>query len=168
MPADVLCGRMHHDVRTLGDRLDQVRRRDGVVDDQRQPVVVGDLRHTGRIEDVDLRIGDRFAVESLGVRPHCSPPGIQVIGVVDERGLDTQLGQRVVKEVVGTAVEPGTGHDVVTGAGDVENRDGLRGLPRSQEQSRHSALECGDPLLDDVGGGVHQPGVDVARLGQAE
>ena len=40
--------------------------------------------------------------------------------------------------------------------------------PGGQEQRGDAALERGDALLDDVLRRVHDPGVDVARLGQAE
>ena len=166
--AEVFGGRVHHDIRTLGERLDQVRRRDGVIHDQRNPVVVGHRGDPGGVEDVDLRIGDGLCEERLGVRPHRRAPRVEVVGVGDERRLDPQLGQRVMQQVVGAAVEPGAGHDVVPGAGEVQDCEGLRGLARGQEQRRHPALECGDALLDDVGRRIHQPGVDVAGLGQPE
>ena len=100
--------------------------------------------------------------------PDGGAPGVQVVGVVDERGLDAQLGQRVVEQVVRAAVQPRAGHDVVAGAGEVEDRERLGGLTGRQEQGRHAAFECGDALLDDVLGRVHDAGVDVARLGEAE
>ncbi len=82
--------------------------------------------------------------------------------------LDAELGQRVVEQVVGAAVEPRAGHDVVAGVGEVEDRERLGGLAGGQEQRRDAAFERGDALLDDVLGRVHDPGVDVAGLGQAE
>jgi hypothetical protein len=51
---------------------------------------------------------------------------------------------------------------VVAGLGDVEDRERLGGLARRQEQRGHAALERRDALLDDVGGRVHDAGVDVA------
>ena len=39
---------------------------------------------------------------------------------------------------------------MVPGVGDVEDREGLGGLPGGQEQRRDAALERGDALLDDV------------------
>ena len=122
----------------------------------------------GGVEDVDLRVGDGLGEERLGVRSHRRPPRIQVVGVVDEADLDAELGQRVVEQVVGAAVEPRAGHDVIAGGGQVQDRERLGGLPGRQEQRRHPALERGDALLDDVGGRVPDPGVDVAGLGQAE
>ena len=122
----------------------------------------------GDVEDVDLRVGDRLGEERLGVRAHGRPPGVQVVGVLDEADLDAELGQRVVEQVVGAAVEPRAGDDVVARVGQVEDREGLGGLTRGQEQRRDAAFERGDALLDDVLRRVHDPGVDVARLGEPE
>ena len=48
---------------------------------------------------------------------HC----VEVVGVVDEGDLDAQLGQRVVEQVVGAAVERRRRHDVVAGLGQVQD-----------------------------------------------
>ena len=149
-------------------RLDQVRGGDGVVDDQRHACVVRDGRDVRDVEDVVLRVGDGLGEERLGVRPHRGPPRIQVVGVLDEADLDADLGQRVVEQVVGAAVEPRTRHDVVAGVGEVEDREVLCGLTGRQEQRRDAAFQRRDALLDDVLRRVHDPGVDVAGLGKAE
>ena len=44
----------------------------------------------------------------------------------------------------------------------------LGGLTRRQQQGRDAAFERGDALLDDVLRRIHDPGVDVAGLGEAE
>ena len=166
--AEVLGGRVHDDVGAVGQRLDQVRRGDGVVDDQRHAGVVRDRRDVGDVEDVVLRVGDGLGEERLGVRPHGRTPGLQIVGVLDEADLDADLGQRVVEQVVGAAVEPRARDDVVAGVGEVEDREVLGGLTGRQEQRGDAAFERGDALLDDVLRRVHDPGVDVAGLGQAE
>ena len=168
MPAEVLGGRVHDDVGAVGDRLDQIRGRDGVVDDERHPGLVRDGRDIGDVEDVVLRVGDGLTEERLGVGRHGRPPRVQVVGVLDEADLDAQLRQRVVEQVVRAAVQPRAGDDVVTGVGEVEDRECLGGLARGKEQRRDPAFECGDALLDDVLGRVHDPGVDVAGLGETE
>ena len=150
------------------DRLDQVRGGDGVVDDQRHAGVVRDGGDARDVEDVVLRVGDGLGEERLGVRPHGRAPGVQVVGVLDEADLDAELGQRVVEQVVGAAVQPRAGHDVVAGVGEVEDRERLGGLAGRQEQRRDAAFERGDALLDDVLRRVHDAGVDVAGLGEAE
>ena len=115
-----------------------------------------------------LRVGDRLAEERLGVRAHGRAPGVQVVGVLHEADLDADLGQRVVEQVVGAAVQPRAGHDVVARAGQVQDRERLRGLPGRQEQRRDAAFQRRDALLHDVLRRVHDAGVDVAGLGQAE
>ena len=47
-------------------------------------------------------------------------------------------------------------------------RDVLRRLPRSGGQGPDPGLQRRDPLLEHVPGRIHDPGVDVARLGQPE
>src|SRR5262249_12568828 len=74
----------------------------------------------------------------------------------------------VVEQVVGAAVEPRTRHDVVAGVGQVEDREVFGGLAGREEQRRDAALQRRDALLDDVLRRVHDPGVDVAGLCEAE
>src|SRR5262249_56006099 len=54
--AQVLRGGVHDDVGAVGQRLDQVRGGDGVVDDQRHARVVRDGRDVRDVEDVVLRV----------------------------------------------------------------------------------------------------------------
>ncbi len=159
---------MHDDIGAMTQWLDQVRRRHGVVHNQWHSRVVCDGGQAGQIQDVVLRVGHRLAVERLGIRADRGAPLPQVVGIVDERHLDAELRQRVVEQVVSAAVQSRTRHDVITGAGDIENGEGFRRLTRGQQQCRHTAFEGGDPLLDRVLGGVHDPGVDIAGLGQPE
>lgn len=98
---------MHDDVGALGQRLDQVWRGDGVVDDQRHPVAMGDLGNRRGVQQVDLRVGDGLGEERLGVGPYRRLPGVQIVRIVDEADLDAELGQRIVEQVVGAAVRMG-------------------------------------------------------------
>ena len=52
-------------------------------------------------------------------------------------------------------------HDRQQGRGD-------RRLAAGKRQSRRAAIERRQPLFQNVGGGVHQAGVDIAELPQAE
>ncbi len=142
-------------------------RGEGVVDDDRDAVLVGDRGDRLEVGHVQARVADRLEVDGLG-------PAVDGLlelgglGAVDEPELDAVLGQRVLEEVVGAAVERGAGDDVVAGAGQVEDRQRFGRLARADAQRSDAALESGDALLEDVGGGVHDPGVDVAELLQAE
>jgi RNA-splicing ligase RtcB len=73
-----------------------------------------------------------------------------------------------VEEVVGAAVERGGGDDLVAGAGQGEDGERLGGLAGGRGERGRAAFERGDALLEDVGGGVHDAGVDVAELLEAE
>jgi hypothetical protein len=50
----------------------------------------------------------------------------------------------------------------------VQQRKRLRALPAAGGHGRHPALQLGDPPLEDVGGGVHDAGVDVPELLEPE
>ena len=168
VPTEVLRGAVDDDVGAPLQGPDEVRGRHGVVDDQGDPRLV---RHAGDaldVEDVLLGVGDGLGEERLRVRAHRRSPGVQVVGVLDERGGDAELGERVVQQVVRSAVQAGAGDDVVADLGEVEQRDRLGGLPAGHEQRPHPTLQARDALLDDVVRGVHQPGVDVAELLEPE
>ena len=56
------------DVRAVLDGADEVTAdAEGVVDDERDAVVVGDLGDGGDIKDVELRVGDALDVDRLGL-----------------------------------------------------------------------------------------------------
>jgi hypothetical protein len=120
------------------------------------------------VEQVLLGVGDALAEERLRVGTDGGAPGLDVVGVLDKGDVDAELGQRVVEEVVGAAVEAGAGDDVVAGLGDVEDRHQLRGLAARDEERADAALEAREPLLDGVLGGVHDPRVDVAEFLEGE
>ena len=132
------------------------------------PAGVRDLGDPFEVEDVALRVADGLAVERLGVRADRRLPRVEVVGVVDERDLDAHLRERVVQLVVRAAVERRARHDVPAVLGEVEQRDRLRGLAARRRQRADATLERGDPLLEHRLGRVHDPGVDVAELGEAE
>ena len=152
----------------MRERVEQIRGGDGVVDDERHAVAMCNLRDALDVEDLVVRVGDRLAVERARVVADCGLPRVEIFRILDERDLDAELGQRVVEEVVSSAVEAGTRHDVPAVLDDVEDRVRLRSLARRDEQRRDTALESSETLLDDILCRVHQARVDVAWLGKAE
>ena len=117
-----------------------------VVDDQRHARLVRDAGDRLDVEDVAARVADRLGEEQLGVRPHGGAPRVEVVRVLDEGDLDAELGQRVVEQVVGAAVERRAGDDVVAGPGEVEDRQRLGRLAGGDRDRRDAALERGDAL----------------------
>ncbi|CAB4660498.1 unannotated protein [freshwater metagenome] len=86
------------------------------------------LRDTFDVEHVIARVANCLAVEGLGVRTNCVTPFIEVVGIFDERCFDAELRERVVKEVVGAAVQRCRGNDVAARFGKVLNGESLSGL----------------------------------------
>ena len=144
-------------------------RRHGVVHDQRDTGRVRGVGDRPDVEDVAARVAERLGEQRLGVGADRGPPGVEVVGVVDERHLDAEPGQRVA-EAGCTCRRRGEvrGDDVVAGAGQRQQREGLGGLPGGQRHGGDTALQRGDALLEDVLGGVVDAGVDVAGLGEGE
>ena len=142
-------------------------RREGVVDDDRHAVLVGDGGDAFEVRHVQARVADRLEVDGLGLAVDRLLELVQ-LGAVDEAEVDAVLGQRVLEEVVRAAVQRGAGDDVVAGAGQIEDRERLGRLAGRHAERPDATLEGGDALLEDVGGRVHDPGVDVAELLQPE
>ncbi len=167
MAADKLGGGVDDDVSAPLDGPAKRGRRAGVVDDQRHSVLVRDLGQLLDIADVELRIAQGLGVNGLRLFVDCRAQPVEVVGV-HKFHLDPELGQRVVKQVVGAAVERGRGNDLVSRRRQRDDDEGFGGLPRGQRQPRNAAFERGDALLEHVGGRVHDPGVDVAELLQGK
>jgi hypothetical protein len=83
---------------------------------------------TERMSRTLIRVADRLGEEELGVVADGPAPLVGVVLVLDEGDLDAELGERVLEEVVRAAVDRRRRHDVVAGLGDVEHREGRRGL----------------------------------------
>ena len=168
VPADVLRGRVDDGVHPVFERVEYERRGDGVVNDEWDAHVPCDRTDGIQVEDVALRVADRFAEECLCVRLSGGPPLLRVIGLGDEGDRDAELLEGVTEQAVGPSVQAGAGHDVVACFGDVRQRAGRCRLSGREQQRADAALERGQPLLDDVLGRVDDAGVDVARFGQPE
>ncbi len=67
MAADELRRRMQHDIRAVLDRPAEIRRRESVVDDQRNMMLMRDLRDGFDIEHIHPWIRDRLRVDQLGL-----------------------------------------------------------------------------------------------------
>ena len=165
--AEELGGGVDHDVGAPLDGPHQRRRGAGVVDDQRQAVLVGDGGELLDVGHVELGIAERLGVDGAGLVVDGGANAVEVVGV-DEADVDAQPRQRVVEQVVGAAVERCGGDDLVAGGGQGGDGQGFRRLAGGRRQSRRAAFERGHALLEDVGGGVHDARVDVAELLQRE
>ena len=88
-------------------------------------------------------------------------------GFSTKRDLDAELGQRVVEQVVGAAVQAGAGHDVIAASATLRIAM-VRGLPAGDQQCTDAAFQRRDPIFDGRLGRVHDPRVDVAQFLQGK
>ena len=99
MPGDALGGRMHNDVGAEFDRAQQVRRRHGVVENQRQPVPVRQIGQRTDIGDGGVRVGDRLGEDGTGRGTDQRLDLMQVVDVLDEISVDAELRQEVAERI---------------------------------------------------------------------
>jgi len=165
--ADELGGRVDDDVRAVLDGTDEVRGAKGVINDQRQAVLVGDGRDGVDVGDVTVGVAQSLEVDGLGVGLDRVLDLFQVM-CIHEGGGDAELGQGVLQQVIAAAVDGLLGHDVVAGLR--QRLDGVGDGRRagSGGQSSDAALERRDTLLEHVLRGVGQTAIDVSGVGQTE
>ena len=166
MATDPFSGGVEDDVHAVLDRSREERRK-GVVDDDRDAVLVGNGGDRLEVWHVETRVADRLDVDGLRLGVD---RGIEFgrLGAVDELEIDAVLRQCVLEEVVRPTVKRRTGNDVIADAGKVEDGERLSRLAGADGQGPDAALESGHALFEYPVGGVHDPGVDVAELLQAE
>ena len=165
--ADELGRGMHHDVRTVLKRAEEVRRAEGVVDYDGQAVPLGDFGNGVDVGNVGVRVAERFQINDGGVVFDGAFDLGEVVRV-DEGSFDAELRKRVLEQVVRAAVDGFLRNHVVTGLREGLQRVGNGGGARSHGQASHAAFKCGDAVLEHALGGVRQAAVDVAGIGQAE
>ena len=115
-------------------------------------LLVRDVRDELDVEDVDPRVADGLGEEQLRVRADRGLPLLGVVLVLDEGGLDAELRERVLEEVVGAAVDRARRDDVVARLRDVQDRVGDRppdpeatasaAVPPSSAATRCSTTSC--------------------------
>ena len=170
VPAKPLGQRMHHDVRAVRERLGEVGRGERGVHDQRQAVLACAILATASrsvtsragLDTVSQNRARVLAIDRLGE--------ILRIVRVHELHRDAERGQDVVELRVGAAVEVAGGHDVVAGLREIDDRveDPARAGRHAKAAHLRRPLEQRHALLQHVGRGIHQPGVDVAQFLEGE
>src|SRR5208337_544923 len=86
------------------DRAAERGRRAGVVNDQRHSILVSDLRQLLDIHDVELRVAQALGINGLGLGSDRGAQPVKVVGI-HKLHRNAELGQRVVKQIVGAAIE---------------------------------------------------------------
>ena len=162
--ADPLGGRVHDDVGSVVERAAEVAARtERVVDNDRQPVAVGDVGDGLEVGDVVPGIPDRFEIDGPGVVVDERGDRVDVVAV-GELHVDAQPREGDLELVVGASVQVARRYDVAARAHEGRHRQKLGRLPAGGRQRRDAALERGHALLEDVARRVHDAGIDVAEL----
>ena len=158
---------MNHNIRAVLDGADQVGSAEGVVDDQRQAVLVGDFRNGVDVGNVGVGIAQGFQIDGLGVGLDGGFHLGKVMGV-HKGGSDSVLGQGVSQQIVAAAVDGLLGNDVIACLCQSLNGVGDGCRAGGGGQRRDTALQSCDALLQHILGGVGQTAIDVAGIRQTE
>ena len=159
--------RVDDDVRAVVQRAGEVGRAECGVHHERDAVFVGDGGDGFDVGDIQAGVADGFAEEELGFRRDGFCEVLRVLRV-NEADLDPELGEDVVELCECAAIEVVRRDDLVARGADVDDRVEDRAGAGSQCQCGCAALEFRDALLEHIVGGVHEAGVDVAQLAEAE
>ncbi len=119
------------------------------------------------IRDVAVGVAQRLDIDGPGVWLDGRLDLLQIMDIHKSR-RDAKAGKRMRQKVVAAAVDGLLGDNVpaVLRQGLNRIRDG-RGA-RGQRQRGHAPFQRGDPLFQNILGGVGQPAVDVARVRQVK
>ena len=135
--------------------------REGVVDDERHTVGVGDLCKEGDVKNRKGGIGDGLTEHRAGV---VLKGGVKfLLGGVrgDEGAGNAHLLHGHVQEIEGAAVDRAGCHDVGARLAEVEEREEVCCLSGGCQHGGSAALERCDLCCDVVGCGILQAGVEV-------
>jgi hypothetical protein len=168
MSADPLGRRRDDDVGAVVDgSRDIAGSAESVIDDQRDAGIVSDPGQGLEVGDVEAGVANGFDIDGLGLAVDGASEIFRIVAI-DELDVDSQPRQGDLELVVGAAVEVAGGDDVVAGLGNRGQRQKLRRLPGTRGDRRHAAFEGREALFEDVGGRIHDAGVDIAELLQRE
>jgi hypothetical protein len=165
--ADELGQRMDDDVGAVLDRLQQVGRRHGVVDDQRHTVLAGDLAMASMSTKVPPGLA-KLSMKIALVRSSIWASKLRHVGGIGPADIPAEILEGLAELVDRAAVEPAGGDEVVARAHDGVEHQKLRGVARGDGQRRGAAFKRCDALFEHRLGRVHDAGVDVAEGLQAE
>ena len=158
VPAHELCQGMHDDVRAVIDRLQKDRGCNGVVDDQRNAMLVRDARQLFDVADVARRVADAFAEHGPGVVVDQALDGVGTVGFCEAR-IDSLARQNVGEQSMCCAVKLRHRNDVGTESGDIQHRIIQCRLTGTDAQRLDAAFQCGNPPFQHRVGRIADPAV---------
>ena len=159
--------RMNGDIGAVIERLQQDRRGDRIVDDQRHAMTMRDPGQRLDVADVAGGIADRLREHRLGVFVDQPFDRIGLVALRETPG-DALARQDVAEQSVRGAVELRNGDDVAAGVGEIDKGEMQRGLTGRDRERAYAALEFGDALFKNRRGRVGDPAVAIAFRLQVE
>ena len=148
-------------------RADEERCAEGVVDDERNVVLVGNGCHCLKVGDIRVGVAEGLGIYHLGVGLYGCLQGFEVVHVDDGVG-DALCGERVGYEVERASIEVVGSNDVVASLNDVLKSVGHGGGTRSNGQTCYTSLKGCNAVFKHTLCRVGQTTVDVAGVAQAE
>ncbi len=161
MPIDALRGRIHHDVGSEIEWIEQIRRGERVVHDERDAMRVRDAGERAEVGDGVQRIRHAFDEQCLGVRADPFLPGPRIVGVVREVEADAIIRQHVREGRDGSAVQPVRGEDAPAARRDVQDGVAQRGETGGCRHGAAHPMQRGQALFEYSGGRIGDARVDV-------
>ena len=165
--AEEFRGGMHDDVRAVVDRLQQVGRRQRIVDDQRHTGAFGDLGDGLNVHDDPAGIGDGFDEDRLGAGRDRRLEGREVVGVGPFR-RPAEILVAVIELVDRAAIELGRGDEFIAGRQQGMKGEEFRRVSRRDAERGRAAFQSRDALFEHRRRRVCDARVDVAESLQAE
>ncbi len=135
-------------------------RSDGVVDYERNAVLVRDAGQALDICNIARGIADAFAIDGPRVFVDQCIHFVRTVGLREFR-VDPALGEDMRQQRVRRPVELGDRHDVGACFGNVDQRIFDRRHPRTHAEPIDSAFEGSNTFFEDRVGGVADAGVDI-------
>ena len=142
-----LGGGMHHQVGAPFDRSAQVGRGQGVVDDQRDTGISGELSQRLEIGDDASRVGQALAEDRLGALADRRPHGLRLLEV-DEVDVPVELLEALAELRDRAAIQAVRSHETIAGLHEGEEGQDLRAVPGGAAGAAAAAFEAGEPLLE--------------------
>mmetsp|Transcript_55872 Transcript_55872/g.149569 ORF Transcript_55872/g.149569 Transcript_55872/m.149569 type:complete len:233 (-) Transcript_55872:797-1495(-) len=163
-----LRGAVHDQVRPELYRPAEVRRRQGVVDDERHLRGMRQVRYRPDVAHHTSRVCQTLRKEEADGGVLKRLPHLLVVVNVHERALPVELLDGLAKLRNAAPVELVRGHDAVARLHEAEEGHELRGVARGRAGGAPAAFEACHSLLQDSHGRVREPAVDVAEGGEVE
>ncbi len=161
----VFGGGMDNNIRAELEGLAQNRRGKGVIHNQGDAHLVGNVREALNVQHGEGRVGNGFAKDQLGVGLKGGLDFLIRGGAVHINALNAQLFQGEGKQVDGAPIDGGQADNAVPSLAEVENGQQGGGLAGGGAHGAHAPLQVGNFVFHRHNRGVAEAGVAQALGG---